>query len=383
MKEDLKRSFRGNIFLNCAFSAVICFAVASFLVYNLETIRLVLEDISAGNGLINPSNSAQIATILILVLGIGTFVGCFFLFQYGQTSYVKEIASAMKQISKGDLSARIEVKGDDELAYMAATMNNMTEDIQTLIERERESEKSKNELITNVAHDLRTPLTSILGYLELLCADRGQLSEDVRKQYTRIARDKAVRLQNLIEELFGFTKMSHGRMAVHLGQIDIVQLLEQLIDEFYPVFEEKEMECHYETSLSSCIIEADGDLIARLFENLINNATKYGADGKRINIDFTHTEQMVTVRVANFGSVIPANELPLIFDKFYRVEQSRATTTGGTGLGLAIAKTIVELHGGSIEVSSDLENGTVFTVRLHRGGVPQQTEHFEHETEEE
>ena len=118
---------------------------------------------------------------------------------------------------------------------------------------------------------------------ELLCADnKNKLDDETRLQYTRIARDKAKRLQQLIEELFGLTKMSYGRMAVHLSKIDIAKLMEQMIDEFYPVFEEKHLECDFRTDVNSLIIDADGDLIARLFENLINNATKYGADGKML-----------------------------------------------------------------------------------------------------
>ena len=108
---------------------------------------------------------------------------------------------------------------------------------------------------------------------------------------------------------------------------------------------------------------ADGNLLARLFENLINNAIKYGADGKRVVVKVNAEEEIVTVSVINYGYVIPAEELPLIFNKFYRVEHSRSTNTGGTGLGLAIVKNIVDIHGGTVDVSSD-SNGTVFTIRL-------------------
>lgn len=365
MREDMKRSFRGKIVINIAIGAVISLIVSFVLIYNMGAISDALMWIGGKDGLINPSNVQQVAMGLITAVGIGVFVLVFFLFQYNQSAYVKDISNAMKRISGGDLSVKVPVLGDDELSYMAAALNALTEDLRMLIERERASEKSKNELITNVAHDLRTPLTSILGYLELLCADTKKLDDDVRLQYTTIARDKAKRLQQLIEELFGLTKMSYGRMAVHLSKIDIAKLMEQMIDEFYPVFEDKKLECIYHSDVNSLIIDADGDLIARLFENLINNATKYGADGKQLRVNVRYGGgEYVTIAVTNFGHIIPEKELPFIFDKFYRVEQSRATTTGGTGLGLAIVKTIVDLHGGSIEVESDLENGTTFTVRL-------------------
>jgi len=366
MREDMKRSFRGKIVINIVIGAVISLLVSFILIFNIDTIADGLLWIGGKDGLINPANVQKLAMLLITAVGIGAFVLVFFLFQFNQSAYVKDIAKAMKRISGGDLSVKVPVLGDDELSYMAAALNALTEDIRLLIEREHASEKSKNELITNVAHDLRTPLTSILGYLELLCADsNSKLSDEVRLQYSRIARDKAKHLQQLIEELFGLTKMSYGRLAVHLSKIDIAKLMEQMIDEFYPVFEEKHLECSFHSDVNSLIIDADGDLIARLFENLINNATKYGADGKLLRVDVHYGGgEYVSIAVTNFGHLIPEKELPYIFDKFYRVEQSRATTTGGTGLGLAIVKTIVDLHGGSIDVESNIENGTTFNVRL-------------------
>ena len=126
---------------------------------------------------------------------------------------------------------------------------------------------------------------------------------------------------------------------------------------------EKNLSYDLQSNVPAKIITADGNLLARLFDNLINNAIKYGADGKRVLVQIQAEEEIVTVSVTNYGYVIPENELPLIFNKFYRVEQSRSTHTGGTGLGLAIAKSVAEMHGGSIQVKSDLD-GTVFTVKL-------------------
>ena len=135
------------------------------------------------------------------------------------------------------------------------------------------------------------------------------------------------------------------------------------MEEAYPNFVDKGLSYDLQSNVPVQIITADGNLLARLFDNLIGNAIKYGADGKRVLVQIRAEEEFVTVSVTNYGYVIPAEELPLIFNKFYRVEQSRSSSTGGTGLGLAIAKEIVDMHGGTIAVSSDL-NGTVFTVRL-------------------
>lgn len=300
--------------------------------------------------------------LLYLILGILLFSVTFMILQEPYIRYISRISEAVQNISEGDLNTVIDVIGDDEFSSMAADLNHMAADIKKLMEKERESERTKNELITNVAHDLRTPLTSIIGYLELLAGNQ-QVPADMQHKYIEIAYGKSRRLQKLIEDLFGFTKLNCGKIAMHVGQIDIVKLLGQLVEEAYPNFVEKGLSYDLQSNVPAKIINADGNLLARLFDNLIGNAIKYGADGKRVLVKIHAEGETVTVSVTNYGYVIPADELPLIFNKFYRVEQSRSSSTGGTGLGLAIAKEIVDMHGGTISVASDL-NGTVFTVKL-------------------
>lgn len=300
--------------------------------------------------------------LLYLILGILLFSVTFMILQEPYIRYISRISEAVQNISEGDLNTVIDVIGDDEFSSMAANLNHMAADIKKLMEKERESERTKNELVTNVAHDLRTPLTSIIGYLELLAGNQ-QVPADMQHKYIEIAYGKSRRLQKLIEDLFGFTKLNCGKIAMHVGQIDIVKLLGQLVEEAYPNFVEKGLSYDLQSNVPAKIINADGNLLARLFDNLIGNAIKYGADGKRVLVKIHAEGETVTVSVTNYGYVIPADELPLIFNKFYRVEQSRSSSTGGTGLGLAIAKEIVDMHGGTISVASDL-NGTVFTVKL-------------------
>lgn len=300
--------------------------------------------------------------LLYLILGILLFSVTFMILQEPYIRYISRISEAVQNISEGDLNTVIDVIGDDEFSSMAANLNHMAADIKKLMEKERESERTKNELITNVAHDLRTPLTSIIGYLELLAGNQ-QVPADMQHKYIEIAYGKSRRLQKLIEDLFGFTKLNCGKIAMHVGQIDIVKLLGQLVEEAYPNFVEKGLSYDLQSNVPAKIINADGNLLARLFDNLIGNAIKYGADGKRVLVKIHAEGETVTVSVTNYGYVIPTDELPLIFNKFYRVEQSRSSSTGGTGLGLAIAKEIVDMHGGTISVASDL-NGTVFTVKL-------------------
>ena len=138
--------------------------------------------------------------------------------------YISKISDAVQNISEGNLNTVIDVIGDDEFSGMAANLNRMAADIKQLMEKERESERTKNELITNVAHDLRTPLTSIIGYLELLAGNRSDLPEEMQHKYIEIAYGKSSRLEKLIEDLFGFTKLNYGKIAMHVGQLDIVKL---------------------------------------------------------------------------------------------------------------------------------------------------------------
>ena len=170
------------------------------------------------------------------------------------------------------------------------------------------------------------------------------------------------RLEKLIEDLFGFTKMNYGKLAMHVSKVDIVKLLGQLLEESYPNFANKGLSYELQSNVPAKMITADGNLLARLFDNLIGNAIKYGAEGKRILVKVMADTDEVQVSVTNYGYVIPAEELPLIFDKFYRVEQSRSTHTGGTGLGLSIVKHGAIYHKAKVELKSALGEGT--TVRI-------------------
>jgi signal transduction histidine kinase len=303
-----------------------------------------------------------VVIIIYVVFGIGIFAVTFLLLQEKSMRYIGRISDAMQRISEGDLNITVDLEGDDEFSVMAASLNKMVEDLRDLMDKEREAERTKNELITNIAHDLRTPLTSIIGYLELLSKD-GIIDQELQKKYIGIAYVKTKRLEKLIEDLFGFTKLNYGKISMNVSKVDVIKLLSQLLEEFYPSFMDKNLSYELQSNVPVQIVSADANLLARLFDNLINNAIKYGADGKRILVKVHGSEELVSIQVVNYGYVIPEEELPLIFNKFYRVEQSRSTNTGGTGLGLAISKSIVDMHGGTIHVSSDL-SGTVFTVKL-------------------
>lgn len=363
MKNNMGSSYRFRVLTHIVYSAIITCLVEVFLITNLSMVARYIQQSGKVSALVHFVLEQHLAVIILYVLlGIVIFSVTFMILEEPGIRYLGRISDAVQSISQGNLNTEVDVTGDDEFSAMAENLNKMSSDIRRLMDKEREAERTKNELITNVAHDLRTPLTSIIGYLELL-AGNTQVPQEMQHKYIEIAYSKSRRLEKLIEDLFGFTKLNYGKIAMHIGQIDIVKLLEQLLEEAYPNFEEKNLSYDLQSNVPAKIISADGNLLARLFDNLIGNAIKYGADGKRVLVKIHGEEETVTVSVTNFGRVIPADELPLLFNKFYRVEQSRSTTTGGTGLGLAIAKEIVDMHAGTIRVSSDL-NGTVFTVKL-------------------
>ncbi len=362
-QSDLRHRYHTRVIANVIYSTLVACLMEVFLVTNLSMLADYAEESRWSNAFLSMVYGSDVVIVMGYVLfGIAVFTVTFLLLQEKSVAYISRISDAIENISEGDLNTSIEVIGDDEFSSMAANLNSMVEDIRRLMDKERESERTKNELITNVAHDLRTPLTSIIGYLELL-SGKVVLPPEMQKKYIDIAYSKAKRLEKLIEDLFGFTKMNYGKLSMHVGKVDIIKLLSQLLEESYPNFADKNLSYELQSNVPAKVITADGNLLARLFDNLINNAIKYGADGKRVLVKVHAERSTVQVSVTNYGYVIPPEELPMIFDKFYRVEQSRSTHTGGTGLGLAIVKNIVEMHGGLIHVKSDL-NGTVFTVTL-------------------
>lgn len=363
-KSDMQYRFRTRVIVNILYSALVSCLMEVFLVTNLGMLARYARESQWNNALMGLIYDSDTVIVLgYVILGMMVFSVTFLLLQERSMAYIGKISDAVRDISKGDLNTTIEVVGDDEFSAMAANLNKMVEEIRRLMDKEREAERTKNELITNVAHDLRTPLTSIIGYLEILSGKSAPLTPEMQKKYIDIAYSKSKRLEKLIEDLFGFTKLNYGRISMRVTKVDIVKLLGQLLEESYPNFSNKGLSYELQSNVPAKVILADGNLLARLFDNLINNAIKYGAEGKRVLVKIHASEETVQVSVTNYGYVIPAEELPMIFDKFYRVEQSRSTHTGGTGLGLAIVKNIVDMHGGEITVKSDL-GGTVFTVTL-------------------
>ena len=231
-------------------------------------------------------------------------------------------------------------------------------------EEVRQEEKRRQDLIAFLAHDLKTPLTSVLGYLELLRDEPG-LSEEQRSKYTGVALAKAKRLEELVGEFFDINTMD---LALdRRDEVQISFLLEQLADEFYPLFASKDLTCAPDIE-PHLVVEGDGDKLARVFDNVLRNAVSYSSPGGPVGLVARREGDQAVVTVTNEGLEIPEKELSNIFQKFYRLDAARSTRTGGAGLGLAIAKEIVELHGGSIWAESTGRR-TDFVIQLPLKGA--------------
>ncbi|NQX70326.1 HAMP domain-containing histidine kinase [Paenibacillus alba] len=289
----------------------------------------------------------------------------FFLLTNRYAAYFNEISRGIHQLAKGDFNSRIHIPSKDEFGHIARDINLASEQLQQALERGDFAENSKEQLVLNLAHDLRTPLTSVLGYLDFILQD-DQLTAERIKHYTSIAYTKSQRLEKLIDELFEITRMNYGKLIIEKKQIDLSELLIQLNEELYPVFEKNNVTARLNVT-PHLTVWGDGELLARVFENLLTNAVRYGKDGQFIDINcYAHAEE-VMVQVVNYGFCIPPEELPYIFDMFYTGDQARTHREGSTGLGLSIAKNIVVQHQGTISVKSTVIC-TLFEVRLPQGG---------------
>lgn len=226
-------------------------------------------------------------------------------------------------------------------------------------EEQRQAQRRKQDLIAFLAHDLKTPLTSVLGYLELLRDEPG-LSEEQRSKYTGIALAKAKRLEELVGEFFDINTMD--LTLTQRTPVQVSFLLEQLADEFYPLFAAKDLSCVPDIE-PHLVVEGDGDRLARVFDNVLRNAVSYSTPGSPVGLTAKREGKQVVVTIANQGLEIPEGELSNIFEKFYRLDAARSTRTGGAGLGLAIAREIVELHGGTIRAEST-GSRTAFVISL-------------------
>ena len=275
---------------------------------------------------------------------------------------LRHVIDELHYIADGHFDHRIPFVVKTDLQKVIDSINALVDSTVASMEEERQIEQSKDDLITNVSHDIRTPLTSIIGYLGLLKSS--ELNEDQTK-YIQIAYDKALQMKALAEDLFEYTTLrSSTNNKLVLAPLHVNSMLEQVAAGFELEAEKKNITFNVITRPRDLVIDADAKMIVRMLNNLISNALKYGHGATEINLIANKVNnEFVELRVENNGEQIPKKSLQKIFDRFYRVESSRNLKTGGTGLGLAITKSIVDLHGGNIKCQSTSEL-TSFIIQL-------------------
>ncbi|MFD3285724.1 HAMP domain-containing sensor histidine kinase [Lactobacillus johnsonii] len=275
---------------------------------------------------------------------------------------LRHVIDELHYIADGHFDHRIPFVVKTDLQKVIDSINALVDSTVASMEEERQIEQSKDDLITNVSHDIRTPLTSIIGYLGLLKSS--ELNEDQTK-YIQIAYDKALQMKALAEDLFEYTTLrSSTNNKLVLAPLHVNSMLEQVAAGFELEAEKKNIAFNVVTRPRDLVIDADAKMIVRMLNNLISNALKYGRGATEINLIANKVNnEFVELRVENNGEQIPKKSLQKIFDRFYRVESSRNLKTGGTGLGLAITKSIVDLHGGNIKCQSTAEL-TSFIIQL-------------------
>lgn len=301
--------------------------------------------------------------IFIILMGIGDLLVLYWrLIRRYHQMQLRHVIYELHYIADGHFDHRISFAVRTDLQRVIDSINSLVDSTVNSINEERAIEKSKDELITNVSHDIRTPLTSIIGYLGLL--KTGNVAPEDQKKYIDIAYTKAEQMKSLANDLLEYTTLKSNSTKLNLAPLHIYSMLEQVEAGFELEAEKKGISFEIAARPKNLTIKADAEKLVRVYNNLINNAFKYGTGATKIKLVANLiNKQEVELRVENNGARIPEDALNKIFERFYRVETSRNTKTGGTGLGLSIVKGVVDLHKGTIECKSD-DNWTSFIIRL-------------------
>ncbi|WP_142344271.1 sensor histidine kinase [Bacillus cereus] len=327
----------------------------------LATVSIIAFQIVVGNIYSHVTALEEKYSLLYLIAFL-IFTTIYFAFMTKtMMKRLSEINKNLKEISNGNLKIHIPISKNDEIDELATNVNRMAKSLKESIENEKKSQEMKNEMISNISHDLRTPVTSLIGYVDLL-GNQLHSNREECEQYVSILKRKSYELKNQVDDLLEYCQINYREIELHKSVANMKAFIEQIMIDFVPQLDDADM--------SFCIngdkelhVEMDVALMVRLFENVISNSIMYGKDGKQILIQISKRDMNVEIEIKNFGQCIPNENLPYVFEKFYRGEKSRSSHTGGKGMGLAIARSIAELHKGDITVRSN-DKETVFTIVL-------------------
>jgi signal transduction histidine kinase len=280
------------------------------------------------------------------------------------TRRLRLITNAVSDFEKGRYQKKIALKSQDEIGQLSAAFNKMAATIDANIEEIKNNDRLRRDLIANISHDLRSPLASVQGYLETILIKDEKLDPEERKNYLEIVYKNIQRLSRLVEDLLELSKLDAKQIKPKLEQFSISELTQDVVLKFKPQAEKQHITIHTNFPNDIPVVEADIGMIERALSNLIDNAIIYTPEKGEVSVEVHEKEEKVAVKVSDNGKGIPENDLPHVFDRFYRGDKSRSTE--GTGLGLAITKKIIEAHHENITVQSHLNQGTTFQFELQK-----------------
>ncbi len=293
-------------------------------------------------------------TFLCIIAAYLIFI---FIPAFKKASYFNHILKGTKNIASGDFNYELKEKGDKDLKKLAHNINIIKDGFKVAVDEKVKNERLKSELVTNVSHDLKTPLTSIINYIDIL--QREDVTEEEKKDYIKILDQKSHRLKFLIEDLFEISKMNSGKIELERSNIDIVELMHQCLGELSGYYSEKNIAFKVSSFEEKVMMNVDGKKMARVFENMISNALKYSMENTRVYIDIAEEKENISISFKNVSAYEMNFNAEELCERFKRGDESRTSTVEGSGLGLAIAKSIVGLHGGTLKIETE---GDLFKV---------------------
>jgi len=299
---------------------------------------------------------------LITVFLFTTIIGLLSIFFI--TRNLNRIMKVVREFREGNLGARIQTKSRGELAQLAFTFNSMANKIEQNIEELKSVEKLRRELIANVSHDLRSPIASIHGFTETIILKKDDLSESEKEKYMKIILNNTQNLSKLVDDLFELSKLEANPEQVKPEPMQLAELVQDVADKFRVIAQEKNISINTNYARDLPMVYADIQLTDRVFQNIIDNAINYCNKGDVVTIDLELQKGSVLVRIKDTGTGISTEDLPYVFDRFYKGHKRSQNDHKSTGLGLAIVKKIIDLHNSTIKVFSDLNKGTTFEFQL-------------------
>ncbi len=300
---------------------------------------------------------------VLLLFGAGIAISFGVFVSASLTRGLRRVEEAAERLASGNLSARAQSDGRDEVARLAGTFNRMADQLEAAARKQRELDTLRRDLIAWTSHDLRTPLTSMRVVVEAL-ADSVIDDPDAIQRYLNSIRSDVASLNRLIDDLFELAQLDAGGMTFDKVQVSLSDLISDVLERMRALADQRRVRLDGRVAPQIDPVTIDPSKIERVLANLVGNAIRHTPEGGQVTIDAQRGHGRLRVSVRDTGEGIPEEDLPRVFERFYRGEKSRARSSGGAGLGLAIAKGIVEAHGGTIEVASQVGAGSTFTLTL-------------------